>query len=156
MEPDALAGTLARRLVRAIAGRDGPGPVLFLADSGDPLGEYLYRRLMEGGTEIVRDTSRPEDCRGVVLARLTPRRVCEIWAGACRDETGEAVFRALLAGRPVWTPQEGGFWTNLPRSGLGAQVRERLQALRRAGLELLPAEEVLRRAAGEEREGRGR
>lgn len=145
MELDGLAAHLARGLVRALGGKEEAGRVLFLADPDDPLGAYL-RQSIGAETVVTEETEQLPACRGVVLARLTARTVCEVWAGVCLSRESGAVFQALLEGKPVWTPEEGGFWSRIDRNPLGARVKERFCELRRAGLLLLPAGEIVRRA----------
>lgn len=153
---DALAAHLARGLVRAMGTEPAPPPVLLLAPDHDPLGEYLRRGILDLGTPVTRAPEEVSLCRGVAVTRLTPRLVCRVWSGGCPDGESEAVFQSLLTKKPVWTPREGRPWEALPPGPLLLRVRERFWELRRAGLEVLPAEELIRRAAGaEQKERRG-
>lgn len=146
MELDSLAAHLARGLVRALGGKDEAGRVLLLAEPNDPLGEYLRKSMAGREVTVTEETEQLPMCRGVVLIRLTAQIVCEVWSGVCLSRESGAVFQALLTGKPVWAPEEGGFRASLARNPVGARVKERFFELRRAGLMLLPAGEIVRRA----------
>lgn len=105
------------------------GGLLLLDAPGEPLGVYLRSAL--AGVGALGDGSG-----GVVLPVLTGQIVCQVYAGVCPDERARQVLEALLAGRPVWTPEEG--LSDLGVGALGRLVRERLYTLRRAGLRLCP------------------
>lgn len=118
------------------------GGLLLLDVPGEPLGAYLRSALDAAGL-----LGAGGD--GVVLPVLTGQTVCQVYAGVCLEPQARQVLAALLAGRPVWTPEEG--LSDFGTGALGRLVRERLYTLRRAGLRLCPLGRLAAMAA-EERE----
>ncbi len=124
------------------------GGLALLDVPGEPLGVYLRSALDAAG--LLGDGSD-----GVVLPVLTGQTVCQVYAGVCLEEPARQVLAALLAGRPVWTPEEG--LSDLGTGALGRLVRERLYTLRRAGLRICPLGRLAALAAyrGERDHGAG-
>lgn len=121
------------------------GGLLLLDEPGEPLGAYLRKVLADRG--LLGDGSA-----GLVLPRLTGEMVCQAYAGVCLCENAQRVLAALLAGKPVWCPREG--LELLGRGSLYRLVRERLCALRRAGLVLCPLGQLADLAGGDDKRRR--
>ncbi len=122
------------------------GGLALLDEPGEPLGAYLRRALeAEGLLGDGRD--------GLVLPVLTGQLICQVYAGVCTGDPARRVLEALLAGRPVWTVQEG--LSQLGTGALGRLVRERLYTLRRAGLRICPLGRLAPLAAEERERGYG-
>lgn len=124
------------------------GGLLLLDEPGEPLGVYLRHALEAEG-------ALGDGSGGVVLPVLTGQTICQVYAGVCVEPQARQVLEALLASRPVWTPEEG--LSDLGSGPLGRLVRERLYTLRRAGLRVCPLGRLAALAArgGERDHGAG-